>query len=330
MASICLYDIDFYHSSGFSPPNLELMKIFNYYNKKGDLIKFGKPKENFDRYNQIIFFKSNPKTKIPKTLSLTGENKQIYGYGFFKKFSPLANKFASLTPDYTPYNLNKSKIKNIKLYNQIENGSLIRVENEDFSDFNQDKPNIYIYDYDFMSLKNAEEFLLKYKRKYKINFLYPLIANNEDTFKKFFSVANDSNRRIIVNFIFSKEFFQKYYYENILFNSELLDSEKDYSIHLQRILKMILWAKKDQKPINFTFNNYSSLELKKHPILKLWQHIYHWNLMKTTETCYNYILKTIGNAQLENLTNSDKNLRLLLKQNPLSFNTKDIDFFENI
>ena len=47
MASICLYDIDLLHSSGFAPPNLELMKIFNYHNQLGDIVKMAMPNADF-------------------------------------------------------------------------------------------------------------------------------------------------------------------------------------------------------------------------------------------------------------------------------------------
>ena len=54
MASICLFDIDFLYSSKFVP-NLELMKIFNYYYQEGHVVNLGQKNENLDRYNQIIF-----------------------------------------------------------------------------------------------------------------------------------------------------------------------------------------------------------------------------------------------------------------------------------
>ena len=57
MASIYLYDIDLLHSTRFAPPNLELMKVFNYHYQRGDIVKMGMPKENdLGRYNQIIYF----------------------------------------------------------------------------------------------------------------------------------------------------------------------------------------------------------------------------------------------------------------------------------
>lgn len=327
MASICLYDIDFYHSSGFSPPNLELMKVFNYYYHNGNLVKFGKPNENFNRYNQTIFFKSNPNTKIPKTLNLSGENKQIYGYGFFRTFSPLKDKFSLMKPNYLPYDLEENKIKNLKLYNSIKKNSLIRVENEDLSDFKKDSSIIYISDYNFLNLSNATDFLNQYKKQYKIYFLYPLIANNEDTFRNFFSIAAISNRRLVINFKFSKEFFQQYYYENVLFTSEPYACETNPSVYLQRILTMILWAKKEKRPIGFTNKTFNKLEIKEKPLLSLWSHIYQWNFIKENINCYDYLSSIIGLEVLENLTSSKKNLRLLLKQNPESFDIKGVDFF---
>jgi len=93
MASICLFDMDLCYGGGHSPPNLELMKVANYYLKKGHIVNLGSPKENFERYNQIIFFKDRPGTRIPKDLSLSGQNKQIYGYGFYNRFIPLDTKF---------------------------------------------------------------------------------------------------------------------------------------------------------------------------------------------------------------------------------------------
>lgn len=330
MASICLYDIDFWHGQNFSPPNLELMKVFNYYYKKGDLIKFGKPKENFDRYNQTIFFKSNPNTKIPKALNLAGEDKQIYGFGFFKEFSPLADKFSKIEPNYLPYDLEEDKIKNIKLYNHIKKNSLIRVENKDFSDFKKDCNTIYIADYDFLNLSNADDFIKQFKRDYNIKFLYPLITNNVEQFEKFFSIAIISNRRLVVNFKFTKDFFKKYYYENIFFSAEPFECETNPSIYLQRILKMLLWAKNEQKSISFTSKTFNKIELKEKPLLSLSDYIYKWGYIKSDISCYDYLISVMDRDFLENLIANKRNLRLLLKQSPRTFDIKNVDFFEKI
>lgn len=330
MASICLYDIDFWHNQNFSPPNLELMKVFNFYYKRGDLIKFGKPKENFDRYNQTIFFKSNPNTRIPKTLNLAGEDKQIYGFGFFRKFNSLADKFTTIEPNYLPYDLEENKIKNMKLYNHIKKNSLVRVENEDFSDFKKNSKTIYVTDYDFLNLNNADDFIKKFKKNYNINFLYPLVANSVEQFEKFFSIAIISNRRLIVNFMFTKEFFKKYYYENILFIADPFECEINPSVYLQRIIKMFLWAKKEQKSISFAPKTFNKIEIKEKPLLSLSDHIYKWGYIKNDISCYDYLISIINKESVDNLIANKRNLRLLLKQNPKTFDIESVDFFEKI
>lgn len=327
MSSICLYDIDFLHGQSFSPPNLELMKVFNYYFKKGNVVNLGMNGENLDRYNQIIFFKANPNTTIPRALSLSGETKQIYGYGFFRNFSPLKEQIRDIPPNYLPYDLNEDKIKNLPLYRKIKNNSIIRVENEDFSDFKKDSTSLYVADYNFLELKNAEEFLNKYKAKYQINFLYPLVAKDEDTFKKFFSIACASNRKIVVDFKFSKDFFEKFYYEKICFSAKPMKEEQNPSIYLQRILKMILWAKSENRIINFTKIHFNQIELKEKPLLKLSEHIYKWGITKTDISCYEFLSSKMDIKELENLTATKRNVRLLLKQNPKTFDTQSVDFF---
>ena len=76
MACIGLYDIELWHR-GKVMPNLELMKIYNYHYNKGDKVVMMRPNENEGRFNQIIYFKDNPNTQIPKTLHLSGPLKQI-------------------------------------------------------------------------------------------------------------------------------------------------------------------------------------------------------------------------------------------------------------
>lgn len=328
MASICLYDIDFLHNTHFSPPNLELMKTFNYYFTKGNVVNLGLNGENLERYNQVIFFKSNPNTPIPKTLSLTGETKQIYGYGFFRKFYSLKPQIQKVPPIYIPYDLNEDKIKNLSLYKKIKRNSIIRIENEDFSDFKKDSKAIYVSDYNFLDLPNAENFLIQYNKKYQINFFYPLIAKNEEIFRKFFPFIHSNNRRLVVDFEFNRDFFKEFYFENILFSSSPQKSEQNPSVYLQRILKMILWSKHEKRKVLLTKNSFNSIELKEKPLLKLFPYIYKWNNSNSLISCYNYLISEMNVEELEDLTINKKNVRLLLKQNPETFNTQYIDFFE--
>lgn len=51
MASICLFDMDLYYGIGYSPPNLELMKMADYFLEQGHIVNLGDPKEDLGRYN---------------------------------------------------------------------------------------------------------------------------------------------------------------------------------------------------------------------------------------------------------------------------------------
>lgn len=329
MASICLYDIDLLHSTRFEPPNLELMKVFNYHYRRGDIVKMGMPKEDLGRYNQIIYFKRNPKQLIPQDLSVSGEQIQIYGYGFYRRFTPLKPEIAATPPSYFPYTGPiEGKIKNPMQFKQIERNSLVRVENNDFTDFKEDCSTIYVADENFLYIPNAEDFIKEYKRDYKIRFLYPFIAKNEETFEKFFPIAEVSDKRMIVDFEFSKDFFEKYYYENIFFAAEPRENECNPSIFLQRIVKMILMAKHDGRRIQFTQQKFNQLELNLKPLLSLWEDIIAWNKDKEQTSFYEFYKKHKDISDLENMVATKKNLRLLLKQNPKTLDTRSIDFWE--
>jgi hypothetical protein len=327
MASICLYDIDLLHSSGFAPPNLELMKIFNYHNQLGDIVKMAMPNEDFGRYNQIIYFKQSLKQKIPKNLQLSGENIQIYGYGFYKKITPLKNEIALTPPSYLPYyGKIEEKIKNIRQFRMIEKNSIIRVENNDFTGFKENCNNIYVADENFLYSFGAEDFINEYKLKYNIKFLHALVAKDEKTFEKFFSVAIRSGRQMVIDFQFSLDFFKKYYYENVLFSSNRNDNEivEDF---LCRIVKMILFAKNEQKIIRFSPITYSKTELTLYPLLTLWKDLISWSRDCSQDSFYNFYKNNRDIYKLDDMLNKSKNLRLIMKQNPKTFDTQNVDFW---
>ena len=330
MASIYLYDIDLLHSTRFAPPNLELMKVFNYHYQRGDIVKMGMPKENdLGRYNQIIYFKNNPKQTIPKHLSLSGEQVQIYAYGFYRKFTPLKPEIAAMPPSYFPYTGEiEKKIKKPMQFKHIEKNSLIRIENNDFTDFKEDCAYIYVADENFLYTPNAEDFVKEYKRNYNIRFLHPLIAKDEEAFRKFFPIANISDKRMIVDFKFSKDFFENYYYENIFFAAEPRKSDVNPSVYLQRIVKMILIAKHGGKRIQLTQQKFNQIELRAKPLLVLWEDIFNWSRSKEQESFYEFYGKNKDISTLEDIVASKRNLRLLLKQNPKTLDTRSIDFWE--
>ena len=69
MSTIGLYDTDLFHYQKHHP-NLELMKIYNYHNKKGDKVLMMRPGDEEGRF-------------------IYGKNKEIYGYGFVKSYFPI-------------------------------------------------------------------------------------------------------------------------------------------------------------------------------------------------------------------------------------------------
>ena len=327
MASICLYDVDLLHSSKFTP-NLELMKVFNYYYSRGDIINLATKGENLSRYNQIIYFKQRPGTPFPKGLPFCGENIQIHGYGFYKKFTPLNDKFSGLPPNYLCYDLIEDKLKDLKLYNKIKKGSLIRIENNDFSDFKPEQKNIFIADFDVITLSAATDFFNEYHSNYNLNFLFSLVAKNEEDFLKIFPYVEYSNRRVVIDFPFSDEFFFKYFYEKVMFPITQHKGEENPNVFLQRISKMILAAKNVGKRIDFEDYNPSKIVLKEKPIFFLLPYILNWNKEGLQETFFDF-LRRRHNKEVLNIEQqiTNRNLRLLLKQNPVNFDTQQLDLF---
>lgn len=326
MSSIALYDIDFHHSSRFTP-NLELMKVFNYYYSKNNIVVFVEPKENLQRFNQIFFFKENEKTKIPKSLDLLGENKQIYGYGFWRKFTELKPEIAATPPSFLPYDINIENIKNQKAYRHIKNNSIVRIENNDFTGFHSEKNTIYVADKNFLYQPSAMDFAKEYRRKYNIKFLHSLKANEEKKVIDFYSLASRSGRNILINFLPSKEFFQNYYYERIAFYLTPLELENNYSEFIKRIFLMTMWAKKENRQITFLRYNPSQIDIKKEPLKKLIPMIYKWSISKE-ENFYDFIMGTPYKKTLIDLITDRTELRLLFKTNPKNIDINNLTFLK--
>lgn len=328
MASICLYDVDFLHGSKFVP-NLELMKVFNYYNKKGDIVNLAKKGENLGRYNQIIFFKNRSNTIFPKNISLHGDNIQIYGYGFYNRFIPLNDKFTNVPPSYLIYDIVQENIKNINLYNQIKKGSLIRVENNDFTDFKSEQKNIFVADNDFVYLPAAQDFIQKYKRDYNIKFLHSPIARDEETFLKFFSIIAASNKRFFIDYKMTTKTFLKYHYEKVIFSPEKFQDEHNPSIYLQRITKMILLAKYNNKPLLFGNKSFTKIEKQKYILLNLFSPLMEWNKSLEPISFFEFAEKQgMDMDKLNNLLANKRKLRLLLKQSPTTLNIQSFDLYD--
>ena len=277
MASICLFDIDFLYSSKFVP-NLELMKIFNYYYQEGHVVNLGQKNENLDRYNQIIFFKDSPNISVPRGLDLSGDNKKIYGYGFYNRFIPLSEKYDNVPPNYLCYDIFNENIKNIKKYENIKKGNLVRIENEDFSDFSKDKKIFYIVDRNFSKLNNALSFV------------------------------------------------QKYYNEKVIFTIQFREKETQKSL-LKRIVSMILFAKKNKHTLHLINDiQVNTITKQQFPLVEILQLLIHWAASSKNISFYDFTYVTEKNKKIIELSKEYSYLRLLLKQNPETFNSQDFDF----
>lgn len=322
MASIGLYDCEFWHSET-KLPNLELMKTFNYYYSRGDIVTFLSPQDSFIPFNKVLFFKEYVSTRIPKSIGLSGENIERYGYGFYKTFEPL-KEGENCPPDYLPYEMRKDKVKRFSVFNKIKRGSLIRLENEDFSDLKPNGGDLYLIDHDANRLANFKSFVLDYKEKYNIHFLKGIEIFSEKELEDFFSIYAASGNKIQVSFDFSKDFFLKYYIDNFLIYP--CPSEKNFEKDLYKTICLILYAKSDNKILNFKKITINSIKTDKCPLLKLYPSILEWN-WKGKEDFFSYIKQNKGLLKVFNEVLCNKPLlRTALKQKPTKMLVQRLDF----
>ena len=307
MASIALFDIDFWYGRK-QYPNLELMKVFNYYYSQNHIVVFTKPNQDLERFNKIFYFFENTNIQIPKSLFISNDKSQCYGCGFYNSFRPLINPINDSPPSFIPYDLEEDKIKDLKNYNKIKRRSLIRLENKDFTNFDSNKRHIYLADHDVLYQNDIESFIKEYN-KFNLNCYYPLNIYSEDKLDRVnqYSQYFKGNRYNLL-FNYTKETFDKYGSCNYIFNFNDFTT-KDNRI---KFIKSILYLKaKGLKPY---FNKFNKIPTELEPIFK-------WYNSGLQESYYSYIsdkpeLITQFNLNFKN----DSDYRLLLKQNPKTLN----------
>ena len=199
---IGLYDIDMWNT-GKSMPNLELMKVYNYYYKKNHRVLMMKPKEDELKYAKIFYFKEKLNTQIPNSLVLNEDKKQIIGYGFYGKTPKLKPEIHSMQPSYDPYDIYSYKLKVPKGYDTLKKSSLIRVETEDFINFKNNINKVYVADSNFLYSNGAEDFLKENKNNHSFLFYHNLIAKDEETYNTFIRYSILFDRRILIDFDFN-------------------------------------------------------------------------------------------------------------------------------
>lgn len=305
MASIGIVDLDLW-SNIKSFPNLELMKVYNYYYNKNNIVRMVRPTDPLTTFTHIYFFKENPNTSISKKINMRMDNKTLYGYGFYKKFFPLKNEISEVPPRYLPYDSFVERLANTKSYDTMKQSSYIRVENKDFTDYKPDRTNIYIADYDFIHLQESLDFLQEYK-KHNFKFTHGLKIDNEILYNQFIRYSNLFDRRLYITFNYSKDFLLENYYENIVLN---------INKPLNEIIQIILFLKSKE-------NSKAILE-KVSNINQLQDYVIKWGYAAARESYYEYYKK---NRNAINLAEkSDSNIRLLLKTKPKNYKSSNIDF----
>lgn len=311
MATLGLYDIDLWHR-GKSAPNLELMKLYNYHKKKGDIVLMMRPGEDEGRFNRIIYFKDKPNIQIPRALIVNGEKKETYGYGFYNKYYPLSPEIMVTPPSYDLYDTlsYKLSIPNIK-YDALKRDSLIRLESNDFTDFKPKRMNMIFVDHDFLYLPDAYDCLLENKN-HRFLFYHTLWVKDEETFYKFERFISLINSYIIIDFRYSQDFFfNNFKNDSILFKFEKRENESVLNYQL-RSVKMGLFYKGNGVRMKFPFKPPAQNELDKD--------IIEWLNSATTDAFADShkIPKGIPSE-----------LRVLLKQNPKTVSST-LDFQNNL
>lgn len=313
-----LYDIDLWHSKK-SYPNLELMKVFNYYYSKNCQVKFMRPTDDEGRFSKIIYFKDSLKLQIPKSVNVYGEKKDIYGYGFYKSIIPLSPEIAATPPIYLPYDAWTNKLSSKSDYESMKHSSYIRLETNDFSDYKKDASRIYLADHDFFSLEQSKSFLEEYSKNHKFCFVHMISAKSKEEAEQILKYSHLLNRKLIIDFNYDEDFFYRFFDKNIFLKDARRENETDANCML-RFIKTILWYKKSGTHIYLPIPANEG---------KLWNYLYKWAKdYRNTNSYYEYYKDNVEARFL--LDKIESEIRLLLKQNPQKVTPSILDLKRNL
>lgn len=322
--TIGLYDIDFFHGTGFAP-NLELMKIYNYYLNQGHQVLFLRPQDNMGRCNKIIYFKARVKTPIPKTLNIIGEDKLFYGYGFLKSFIPLQSDAKDCPPSFLPYELQSSKMnkKDLKWLEKVKKNSIIRLENKDLSYFNENCGTIYIADEKVTT--DTLNWIVETYPKYKLDFLHTVKLTSETELLPLISYLSTMDKPPAIDFDYNSTFFKKYCGLSVKWQINPKKAESNLNFFVERLLKMILWNKQNKENLRFYLPAFSKEEQKHYPILKYVLLMQKWGYTSKQISFFDFLSSKKQRNELTNIVNDKSKLRILIKQNPVT-ETVELDF----
>lgn len=308
---IGLYDIDLWSGRKY-PPNLELMKTYNYYHKRGDSVIMMTPRTDEARFDKIIYFKDHKLSTIPMNLSLSGINKSLCGIGFYGDIIQLPEEIAREKPTFLPYDSYVDKIVCFD-YEKMRKSSIVRLSNNDFSGFIPEEKNIYVVDQKPLYSENLYKYLDQYK-EYKFVFLHGLVAKDLKTYQRILPYVHHLFNKVYISFHYNLDILS-----NLKKNRSLIIGEKEenesISDYQKRIIKSTLCFKRLNMKNHMVSVSESNDFMKS---LKVWlnssERISYEQFYQKKQPYQNFI--DISPA------------RVLLKQDPLKFSTENIDFWE--
>ena len=203
MATIGLYDIDLHHGKAFSI-SLPLMQAYARLKSEGHQVIMMKPYEKTGRYNQIFYFKDNPKLEVPKKLVINQDKGKFCGFGFYGT-SGISSKTMEFAPSFEPYDLFSNKIKNITLYKSIRNNSIIDWREKNFAGAKGGAAITYVTDRNFLNEEDWEEIFDHYDNN--IDFIHSLKVDKseEDKMFKLLKKPYGNHTRIVVPWQIDKD-----------------------------------------------------------------------------------------------------------------------------
>lgn len=298
-----------------SYPILEVMQINNYLQQQGHKVYMFSTKDSDKRFDKVMYFKEIPKTKIPMGVEIAGEKRSHYGYGFYKVPIQLKPEYYTVPPAYDIYNKYFDKFAiNYEIFNK---SSYVRVANENFIDFDDNKLRIIIADNDFLYVPSATQYIKDHFAKHNFYFAHPIIARDEETVAKFEPYIDNFQRKITIKFDYSEDFFYEYC-GSVYFSYDRREGEREEN-YLIRIAKMGLWCKAKNR-IGFYYNH--SVPGTFDYYIKEW-------INKGTQLSFYEFYKNNTDV-LKSLNSCNSELRLLLKTAPPTVSKGDLDLKSNL
>lgn len=224
MGTIGLYDIDFNHGQQFSI-SLPLMKAYRVFINEGHQVIMMKPYEKTGRYNKVIYFKDSPKLIVPAKLNINPEKAKMVGYGFYGNSGITNQKIIDAIPDFTPYDLVSSRIKNKTRYQSVKINSLIDWREKDFTGARGGASITYVNDRDFLQEEDWKELYQHYDNN--IEFVHPVRPQNYEDAEEFLNTFVTTNTLIHLPFTLNTEQIKEFSeHKGVAFNIDSVKTEQ--------------------------------------------------------------------------------------------------------